>query len=173
MFYNYLCKIYIMITTPYVLYDTCHVPNGTCQVSGVTCQVSHVTSKSQTVRARELKIWEKVELLPPATRHMSCVTCHMSHVMSHMSCVTFHVSHVMCHMSCVTCHVSLVMWFTSHFMFFLLCFLQDWEACLGRVCYQPNLPRLVLIPPLPPIAYSPLSTNDIVCPCRNLPQHNK
>ena len=145
MFYNYLCKIYTMFTTPCVSHDTCHVPNGTCQVSGVTCQVSHVTSKSQTVRARELKIWEKVELLPPATRHMSCVTCH----------------------------VSLVIWFTSHFMCFILCFLQDWEASLGRVCYQPDLPRLVFIPPLPPIAYSPLSTNGIVCPCPNLPQHNK
>ena len=52
-----------------------------CQVSGVTCQVSHFTSNSQTVRARELKFWEKVHLshLSPVTCHVSRVTCHMSH----------------------------------------------------------------------------------------------
>ena len=38
--------------------------------------------------------------------HISCVTCHLSHVLCHMSCVPCHVSNVMCHMSCVTCHVS-------------------------------------------------------------------
>ena len=54
--------------------------------------MSHVTCNSQTVRARELKFWEKDHLLPP-------VTCHFSHV-------RFHVSHVRCHMPRVTCHMS-------------------------------------------------------------------
>ena len=40
-----------------------------CHVSHVRWQVSHVTSKSKTVRARELKFGEKVNL--------SCVICHM------------------------------------------------------------------------------------------------
>ena len=39
--------------------------------------------KSQTERARELKLWENVHTL----QH---VTCHMSHVTCHMSCVTCH-----------------------------------------------------------------------------------
>ena len=43
------------------------------------------------------------------TYHMSCFTCHVSHVMWHMLCVICHVSHAMCHMPCVTCHVSHVM----------------------------------------------------------------
>ena len=34
---------------------------------------------SQTVRARELKLWENVNPLP-------CVTCHMSHVICHTVC---------------------------------------------------------------------------------------
>ena len=47
-------------------------------MSYVRCQVSHVTSNSQTKRPRELNFLEKVHLLPPVTRHMSRVTCHMS-----------------------------------------------------------------------------------------------
>ena len=54
-----------------------------CQVSGVTCQMSYVTSNSQTVRARDLKFWEKVHLLPLVTCHMSLATCHMLHVTCH------------------------------------------------------------------------------------------
>ena len=46
--------------------------------------------------------------------HMSCITCHVSHVMCHIPCVTCYISHVMCHMSCVTCHVSHVMCQMSH-----------------------------------------------------------
>ena len=60
--------------------------------------------------------------------HMSCVTCHVSHVMCHMSYVTCHVSHVMCHMSYVTCQVSHVM--------------------LGRVNFcqkHPNMPAEIFI----------------------------
>ena len=53
--------------------------------------------------------------------HMSCVTCHVSHVMCHMSCVTCHVSHFMCHMSCVTCHVSHVICHMSHVMCHMSC----------------------------------------------------
>ena len=45
----------------------------------------------------------------PNRKSLSCVTCHVSHVVCHISCVTCHVSHVMCHISCVTCHVSHVM----------------------------------------------------------------
>ena len=46
---------------------------------------------SQTVRARELKFWKKVYLPPSVMCHMSCVTCHVSHVMYHISCVTCHM----------------------------------------------------------------------------------
>ena len=38
----------------------------------------------QTVRAKELKFWEKIYLHTPVTCH-----CHMSEVMCHMSCVLF------------------------------------------------------------------------------------
>ena len=41
--------------------------------------------KSQTVRARELKLGENVH---PPMCHMSHVTCHMSHVKCHVSGVT-------------------------------------------------------------------------------------
>ena len=75
----------------------------------------------QTVRARELKLLEKVHLpqrfecyVSHVTCHMSRVTCHVSHVMCHMSFVTCQVSHEMCHMSCVTCH-------ESHVMFHMPC----------------------------------------------------
>ena len=39
---------------------------------------------SQSVKARELKLWEKVHLPPPVTCHMSCVKCHVSLVRCHM-----------------------------------------------------------------------------------------
>ena len=42
---------------------------------------------SQTVKARDLKFWKKVHLLPP-------VMCHVSHVTCEMPCVTYHMSHV-------------------------------------------------------------------------------
>ena len=35
---------------------------------------------SQTIRAKELKFLEKVHQPLPVTYHVSCVTCHMSHV---------------------------------------------------------------------------------------------
>ena len=38
--------------------------------------------------------------------HMSCVTCHVSHVLCHMSWVTCYVLRVMCCASCVACHLS-------------------------------------------------------------------
>ena len=63
--------------------------------------------------------------------HMSCVTCHVSHVMCHMSCVTCHVSHVMCLMLCVTCHVSQVM---CHIVFFFVFFWQSVEAYWWTPC---------------------------------------
>ena len=73
------------------------------QTQWVICSFSHSslveTSSehlhSQTVRARKLKFWEKINLLLPVMCHMSCVTCHVS-------CVMCHVSLVQCHMSCVT-----------------------------------------------------------------------
>ena len=50
-----------------------------------------------------------------------------------MSCVRCHVSHVICHMSGVTCHMSHL------FLFF---FGQSGEAYWWRVCYQRGLPYL-------------------------------
>ena len=73
-----------LCVTWHVSYVTCHMSGVRCHMSGVTCQVSHVTSNSQTVRARELKFWEKVCLLPPVTCYMTCIMCHMSSVMCHM-----------------------------------------------------------------------------------------
>ena len=52
-----------------------------------TCQSSK-RYKSQTVKARELKFWEKVCLPPRVMCHMSCVTCHMSRVTCHMQQVS-------------------------------------------------------------------------------------
>ena len=111
----------------------CHVSCVTCHMSYVKCQVSHVTSNFQTVRARQVKFWEKGHLLPPVICHVSCVMCHMS-------CVTCHVSHVSCHMSRVTCHVSGV---TCNYYY--LFFLQSGEASRWRICYQWGLPHLVLV----------------------------
>ena len=62
--------------TCHISHVTCHMSHVPCQVSGVACLVSHVTSSSQAVRARELKFWEKVHLLPS-------VICHVSHAASH------------------------------------------------------------------------------------------
>ena len=60
---------------------------------------------SQTVRARELKIWDEVHLPPPDI-------CLMSHVMRHVSCF-------MCQVSGVTSHMSRVIGFIF-FHFFSL-----------------------------------------------------
>ena len=46
----------------------------------------------QTVRARELKFWEKVHLPPSVMCHVSCVMCHVSSVICHPSSVTCHMS---------------------------------------------------------------------------------
>ena len=85
-------EVWTQCSSPPVCHVThviCHVSHVSCHVSGVICQVSHVTSNSQTVRARELKFWEKVHLLHP----LSPVTCHMSHV----KCQTLHVTCQMSH----------------------------------------------------------------------------
>ena len=67
---------------------TCHTSGVWCQVSGFTRQVSGVMCQrgipcivfkhlhSQTVKARELKCWEKDHLYPPVTCNVSHVTCH-------------------------------------------------------------------------------------------------
>ena len=54
-------------------------------------KISSTNLHSVTVRARELKFWEKVHFPPP-------VICHVSHVTCHVSRVTCHMSHVRCHM---------------------------------------------------------------------------
>ena len=57
---------------------------------------------------RDKKVYLKIN-------HLSCVTCHVSHIMCYMSWFTYHVSHVRRHMShvafhtlYVTCHSSLM-----------------------------------------------------------------
>ena len=62
--------------------------------------------KTQTVRARELKIWENIHLT-------SCVMCHISPV-------TFHLSPVMCHLSPVTCHFFFTLKKIKWILFFML-----------------------------------------------------
>ena len=76
------------------------------QLSTVNCQLSTVAGYhySQTVRAKNLKSWDKCS--PPPVSEVSHVTCDVSHVMGHMAFVTCHVEHVICHMSSVTCDVS-------------------------------------------------------------------
>ena len=44
-----------------------------------------------------------------ADTHMSCYTCHVTHVMLHVSCYTCHVISIMLHVSRYTCHVTRVM----------------------------------------------------------------
>ena len=46
-------------------------------------------SYSQTIKAKELKFWEKGHLLPSVTCQMSCVTFRKSHVTCNMSIVMF------------------------------------------------------------------------------------
>ena len=41
--------------------------------------------ESQTIRARELKLWENVSPSPCVTCHVSCVRCQVSHVTCHVS----------------------------------------------------------------------------------------
>ena len=88
-----------MFLNPSLSRDTCHMSCVTClmsgvrcHTSGVPCQVLHVTSNSQTVRARELKFWDKVHLLQPVTSYMSYVKCHMSHVTWHLFSLFFSLS---------------------------------------------------------------------------------
>ena len=64
------CNFDTMIITPCVSRDICQVSHVRRQMSGVTCQVSNSTSNFKTVMA-------KVDLLPPVTCHMSCVTYHI------------------------------------------------------------------------------------------------
>ena len=91
-------------------------------------KISSPKLHSQTIRARELKFWEKVHH-PPL------------HVMCQVSHVTCHISGVTCHMSCVTCHMS--QFFFLFYLFIYLFFGQSGEASRWRVCYQRGLPRLV------------------------------
>ena len=82
---------------------------------------------SKTVKARELKFWEKF-YLPP---HVTC-----------------HKSYVMCHMSPVTCHVLCVCVFVCVFFgitwFICILLLLSVGATHCRVSYQRGLTRLVL-----------------------------
>ena len=120
------------------------VSHVTCHVSRVTCLVSHVTSSSQAIIARELKFWEKLQLSPPVTCHVSCVTCHMSYVTCHMSPVMCHISHVTHHMSHVMCHVSHV---TCHIiLLFLFFFWTNWWSYLVDFLLSTGLTRLVTSP---------------------------
>ena len=76
--------------------------------------------KTQTVKARELEIWENVHFT-------SCVMCHMSSV-------TFHLSPVMCHLSPVTCQKRFKVFFTFKkfkvyfFLFILQRILTKWGS---------------------------------------------
>ena len=105
--------------TCHISHVTCHMSGVRCHTSGVPCQVLHVTSNSQTVRARELKFWEKV--------HLSPVTCQMSRVR--------------CHISHVTCQMSLFL------VFFSLSFfggeVMKLVVTRWRIFYQRGQPRLV------------------------------
>ena len=74
---------------------------------------------SQTISARELRFWKKVN-----PHHLSYVTCHMSHVT--------------CHMSYVTCTMS-----PCQYIFFSFFFGQNCGARQRSVCYQWG--RLVLV----------------------------
>ena len=94
-------NVHLIQPVPYhVSCVTCHVSQVTCHKSCFQCHMS--SSKhfhAQTVRARELKFWQKVHL-------PQSILCHVSYVMSHVSCVMCHASCVTCHKSNVTCHMS-------------------------------------------------------------------
>ena len=47
--------------------------------------LTHVTCHSQTLRARDLKLWKNVHIPPSGTYHMSCGMCLMSCVPCHRS----------------------------------------------------------------------------------------
>ena len=88
----------LTILTKYTILNIPGVPRAALQtplwfINKVTdwsfVKISLTNLHYQTLRARELKFWEKV-----TSPHMSHVTCHMSHVTCHMSHVTHHVSHV-------------------------------------------------------------------------------
>ena len=95
-------------------------------------EISSIHCLSQTVRAIELKFWEKAH--PPPY-----VTCHVSQVMCHMSCVTCHLSHFMCHMSHVTCYMSHT---TCHMLyvifFFIYFFWQNVQSAEGLLSTKPT-----------------------------------
>ena len=113
-----------MFTTPCVSGVTCHVSNVMCHLSTVTCNLSRVTCRHylQSVRAMDLKFWEKVHLPPP-------VRCHMSRVMCHMSKKSGETSRWrVCYQRATPSSV----------------FRKSGEAYRWRVCYEQGLPHLVL-----------------------------
>ena len=77
---------------------------------------------TQTVRPRELTVWENVHPPPHITCHVSHVKCHVSGIMCH------------CQVSGVTCQVS---------QFVIFFFGQSGWAILWRICYQRGLTCLV------------------------------
>ena len=113
---------------------------------------------SQTVKARELKLWENVHHPSHVTYHDSCLAWHVSHVtwhhyfqtvrasdlkfednVHHLLCVRCHMSPVMCHMSRVPCPITCV---TNIYIYIFVWTI--YEARQWRVCYQRGLPRLVI-----------------------------
>ena len=87
---------------------------------------------SQTVRARELKLWENVQITP-------CVISHMSPSMLHLSPVTSHQSPVTCKMPQVTCpFLYLFIYFFFNLQFFLmwLSYLVDGLLSTGLTLYS-------------------------------------
>ena len=59
---------------------------------GLFVKISSKHLHPKTVGARELALWDKVYLPTPVT----CVTRHVSHITFYMSCVTCHMLHVIC-----------------------------------------------------------------------------
>ena len=56
------------------------------------CKIYSTKLHSQTIIARELKLWNNVHLPPCVLCHMTSVTCHISHAMcqmSHFKCNNF------------------------------------------------------------------------------------
>ena len=83
------------------------------------CSESSRHCLTQTIRAGELKFWEKVH-----SHHVLHVTCHMSGVR--------------CQESGVRCQVYIYVYI---YIFFFVG--QSIEASRGRICYQRGLPCLV------------------------------
>ena len=86
-----MCQVLcVMCNGSYVM---CHVSCVTCHKSNVTCHVSSWKHHhGQTVRARDLKLWQKLNLPQFFTCYMSCVMCLLLHVTSRLSQVTCHMS---------------------------------------------------------------------------------